>query len=417
MVTQKFELSQPQLEIFMAPQKNKIVVAGRRFGKSFTAGTEILNQVQKKKGSVVWYVAPTWDMAKSIMWDSWFKKYIPPQWIKPNGINKNDKTYEFKNGSILYVKSAENPERLRGSSIDLCIFDECAFMKEGIWDIVSPALADKYCDGRAIFISTPQGYNWFYDLYQNTKDDPDWAHFHYTSIEGGNINPKEIEEKRRTMSVKMFNQEFNASFETLSNRVYENYDGFVNRCEYDEDWQYGDIHVGIDFNVNPMTAVIAKLINGTFYIFDEIYEPNSNTQWLANLLKQRYPKAEFFVYPDPTCKKRQTSAAVGTTDYSILKDNGFHVLTPKAPYPSRDKFNSVNAAMCNAKGERRILIADNTCPHLKKALNGYCYKDNGEDTDKSTGLDHISDAMAYMITYRMPIKGRWGLNRPRVFGV
>ena len=100
----------------------------------------------------------------------------------------------------------------------------------------------------------------------------------------------------------------------------------------------------------------------------------------------------------------------------ILKRNGFTVCAPHAPYPSRDKFNAVNTAFLNAKGEKHVFIARNRCPKLKEAFSGYCYKDSGEDTDKSTGLDHISDAAAYLICYNLPIKKSYGLNRPRVYG-
>lgn len=408
-------LSKPQQKIFMSPKRYKIVNAGRRFGKSFLSGYEILRQVTKKAGSIIWYVAPTWDMAKKIMWDDWLPKHVPREWLACDP-NKVDHTYTFVNGSILYVLSADNPDHLRGSGVDLVILDECAFMKDGTWDIISPVLSDKYHNGKSLLISTPKGYNWFYEQFNNAKSLSNWDCFQFTSIEGGNIPEEEIEDKKRTMSKKMFNQEYLASFETLSNRVYEMYDVIKNHCDTEDDWRFGDIHVGIDFNVNPMTAVFFKIIKGSLYIFDEIAEPNSNTQWLCGEIKHRYPKAEVFAYPDPTCRKRQTNAAAGETDYNILRKNGFHVLVPHAPYPSRDKFNSVNSALCNANDECHVFIDELKCPNLKKAWLGYCYLDNGEDTDKRSGLDHISDAAAYGIVYRMPIVSGWGLNRPRVFG-
>ena len=107
---------------------------------------------------------------------------------------------------------------------------------------------------------------------------------------------------------------------------------------------------------------------------------------------------------------------VGQTDYEILRRNKFHVCCPKAPYSSRDKFNAVNTAFLNANGDRHCFITRGRCKKLKEALEGYTYKDNGEDTDKSSGLDHISDAAAYLLCYLKPIKKTWGLNRPRVYG-
>lgn len=408
----ELNLTPPQGQILADKHRFKIINAGRRFGKSFLSGAAILQQISKPN-STVWYVAPTWDMAKKIMWDDWLPKHIPKEIIAE--INKMDKVYKFINGSILYVLSADNPEHLRGSSLDLLIMDECAFIKDGVWEIVRPALADK--QGNAILVSTPKGYNWFYDLYQDAKEDDDWGYFQYTTLDGGNVSEKEIESARKSMSPKMFAQEFLAAFENLASRVYDMYDRIENACDVDESWGKADVHVGIDFNVNPMTAAIAVKQRDDIYFFDEIVEPNSNTQILCNSIRKKFPKADIFVYPDPTCRKRQTSAAVGETDYEILRRNRFHVCCPKAPYSSRDKFNAVNTAFLNANGERHCFVArGERCKNLKKALDGYCYKDNGEDTDKSSGLDHISDAAAYLLCYLKPIKRSWGLNRPKVYG-
>ena len=409
-----FRLTKPQLEILRDPHRFKIVNAGRRFGKSFVSGAAILEQISKKKNSVIWYVAPTWDMAKKIMWDDWLPKNIPKEWVAE--VNKMDKAYKFINGSILYVVTADNPEHLRGSSLDLVIMDECAFMKDDVWDTVSPALGDKM--GRAILVSTPKGYNWFYKTFKEALEDKDWATFQYTTLDGGNVPIEEIERQKRNMSPKMFAQEYLANFENLASRVYDMFDREQNICDLDENWgkDSTDVHIGIDFNVNPMTAAIAVKERENIYFFDEIVEPNSNTQVLCNAIRKKFPKADIFVYPDPTCRKRQTSAAVGETDYEILRRNRFHVCCPKAPYSSRDKFNAVNTAFLNANGERHCFVTRGRCKKLKEALEGYCYRKDGEDTDKSGGLDHISDAAAYLLCYLKPIRRSWGLNRPKVYG-
>jgi len=408
-----FRLTKPQLTILRDPHRFKIVNAGRRFGKSFVSGAAILEQASIPN-SVIWYVAPTWDMAKKIMWDDWLPKHVPKEWVTE--VNKMDKTYKFINGSILYVLSADNPDHLRGTSLNRVILDECGFMKDGVWEIIRPALADR--KGDAILVSTPKGYNWFYKMYKEALEQPDWKAFQYTTIDGGNVDADEIEAARQTMSPKMFAQEFLASFENLASRVYDMFDREKNICELDENWgkDSTDVHIGIDFNVNPMTAAIAVKERDDIFFFDEIVEPNSNTQILCNSIRKKFPKADIFVYPDPTCRKRQTSAAVGETDYEILRRNRFHVCCPKAPYSSRDKFNAVNTAFLNASGDRHAFITKGRCKKLKEALEGYCYKDNGEDTDKSSGLDHISDAAAYLLCYLKPIKRSWGLNRPKVYG-
>ena len=411
------DLTPPQTEIFMCKSRFRCVNAGRRFGKTFLAKAECVNVVVNKDKKKVVYIAPTAEMARDLMWNE-LVDFFPEEYIK----RKNEQLMYMKliNGSEIHCLSGDKPDRLVGKKADLLIVDECALIdnSDGFFEKLRPILSDKYVEGRALFISTPRGFNWFYDLYCNEQDElkaKSWKSFQFTTIEGGNVTEEEIEEARRDMSPKMFAQEYLASFECITNRVYENYDRKLNECELDENWGLADIHIGMDFNVNPMTAAISVFENNEVDFFDEIVEKNSNTQGICDSIKKRYPKATVFVYPDPTGNKRQTNAPVGQTDFDILRKNGFIVCTPPHPYPTKDKFNTCNAALCNAKGERRVRVAKGRCPHLKKAWEGYSYKDNG-DTDKSTGLDHISDAAAYLICYKLPYSGQKKIRKPTVYG-
>lgn len=412
----EYQLSGPQAKILASKKRFKIVCAGRRFGKSWLSGAAMLYQAVNYPKSKVWYVAPTYENAMTNMWDGWFEDNLPEAYISEK--NKQRKLIRLKNGSRIIFRSADDPGLLRGSGIDLLVLDECCKMRNDTFETIRPMLSDKHVEGKALYISTPMGRNWFYDLYQLGLENPDeYDCFQYTTIEGGNVLDSEIESARRDMSPKMFAQEYLASFETLSNLVYENYSRSQNTCPLNDMWgRRGEIHVGIDFNVNPMTAAIAVENGKDIIFFDEIVEPNSSTQHLCNLIKRKYPGVAVNAYPDPTGNKRQTSAVVGVTDFSILKANKFKVHAPRAPYPSRDKFNAFNTALLNAKGERHLFIAEGRCPKLRAALDGYCYKADGESTDKSQGYDHITDAAAYLVAFKKPIKRTTGLNRPRVFG-
>lgn len=429
----KFEytLSEPQSTIALCTKRFRLVVAGRRFGKSFLAYEEMAKRALSKQatergGLNIWYLANTADNARRIMWEKFLtqEKYLPAAYIA----KKNDQRMyiKLKNGSVIQVLSGDTPNSLVGSSIDFLVMDECAYLNKDVWAKLYPALTDKYCNGEALLISSPEGYNWYYELYSKYLDgtNPNWAVFHYTTIEGGNVEPEEIEEARRTMDPKDFKKFYLASFDTMTDRVYECYDADLNNGDdyYDPEWGSGDIHVGMDFNVRPMTAAISVIENdkqlGTVItFFDEIVtEGFSNTQQMCDKIKARYPKATVFVYPDPTGNKHQPSAPIGVTDMSILKDNGFIVCAPRAPYPSKDKWNSVNFAMCNASGERKVRVCKSRCPHLSDSLNGFVFKENGEP-DKNQGFDHITDAMAYEICYKIPLLKRGQLYRTPMYGV
>ena len=420
------ELTEPQSTIFLCNKRFRLVVAGRRFGKSFLAFFEMYKRALSKEatekgGFNIWYVANTADNARRIMWKNFLtkEKYVPAAYV----LKKNEQRMEltFKNGSTISVFSGEEPDSLRGSSIDFLVMDECAFVKELAWTTIYPALTDKYCKGEALLISSPDGYNWFYKLYakhlnegeidEETGLPSQWAVFKYTTMEGGNVDPAEIEAAKKNMTTNMFKKEYMASFETMSDRIYENFDDELNNADdyYDENWGQEDIHVGMDFNVRPMTAAISVIerdnkLGQVVTFFDEIVtEGFSNTQQMCDKIKAKYPKATVFVYPDPTGNKHQPSAPVGVTDFTILKDNGFILCAPRGPYPSKDKWNTANTAFLNASGERHVRICKKRCPHLVDSLNGFVFKENGEP-DKSTGFDHITDAMAYEILYKLPIK-------------
>jgi hypothetical protein len=151
----------------------------------------------------------------------------------------------------------------------------------------------------------------------------------------------------------------------------------------------------MDFNVSPMTAVIAQRAGDQYQIFDEIVLNNSNTPEMMMELNRRYPGRHGAVHPDPSGVARKTSALLGQTDFALIEQAGWPVYQAK-PYPLVDRINTVNARLYHAQGHRRILISPN-CKHLIKALDGLIYKELSKIVDKRSGLDHISDALGYLI--------------------
>lgn len=413
--TKLYRLTPAQSKILSSKKRFICINAGRRFGKTWVSGAKIVDKGINHDRKKIIYCAPTHEMARQLMWDGWLKEHIPEAYIAHKHENRMDMW--LKNNSVIYLRSADNPERLRGLAADLLIVDEAAMISASFYDIVRPVLSDKYHDGEAMYISTPRGYNWFYDRFQEGLNDPkNWDTFQFTTLQGGNVTEEEIEQAKKEMSPKMFAQEYLASFETLSSRIYYAFDRNVNVCEPNEDWgKFGDIHVGMDFNVNPMTAEISVYENGKTFFFDEIVEPDSNTDEMAKTIKRRYPNARVFVYPDPTGKKRQTNAPVGMTDFEILRRHGFILCVPRVPYLNKDKENGVNAALLDAGGNSKVFIARGRCPELRKSWEGYARNEKGEP-DKSSGLDHVADAAAYLILKKHPFYRNRKVRRPIVSG-
>jgi len=393
--TEPLSLRWSQGQVFQSDKRFRVLVAGRRFGKSYLACIELLRGAINRPGETFFYCAPTYRMAKDIAWRA-LKKLVPKVWIKSK--NETDLKIELVNGSLIELKGTENAMALRGRSLSGVVLDEAAFMDSEVWfEVIRPALADK--QGWALFISTPDGTaSWFYDLWCYVPEDKtnDWQRWSYTTIEGGNVAKEEVEAARAQLDARTFRQEFEASFENLSGLVA------VSFSDANISTEAADINVlplllGVDFNVDPMSGICAVKKDDTLYVFDEIMLRGGATTWdFADEVTRRYGvDRRVIACPDPTGGARKTSG-VGMTDHSILRRTGFTVQTPRAPWKVRDKITAVNTALLDASGARRTLIHPR-CKELIKALRTLTYASGTGLPNKNLGVDHAFDAFGYLV--------------------
>ena len=239
-------------------------------------------------------------------------------------------------------------------------------------------------------------HNWPLD----SGEQDDWESFRFKTLDGGRVASSEVEAAKRSMDERLFRQEFEASFETQGGRVYHAFERSFNTAECEDTG--GTLHIGMDFNINPMSAAICVEAGKELWVIDELSIADANTDVMAQALKTRYNDRHMVVYPDPSGKARKTSAAVGQTDFSILESYGFDVVASNKAPPVVDRINEVNAMLCNSDGERRLFV-DHKCKHLIKSLEGLIYKEGTNMPDKASGLDHMADAMGYLIHEMYPI--------------
>ena len=397
----KATLTPPQLQVYEADHRFKLLCSGRRFGKTYLCIARLINWAVNKPNSLNWYVTANYRMAKQIAWRQ--LKVMVPQAICIKR-NESDLSIELTNGSIIALRGAENPDALRGVSLSSLVVDEAAYVKQEAWEMVlRPALSDQ--GGPAWFITTPAGLNWFHDLWEQAQEQKDWTTFSFTTIEGGNVPADEIEAAKRTLDERTFRQEYLASFETLSGRVFPEFDA-DNITDAAADTG-GPILVGLDFNVSIMAGSIASKVGDTLHVWDEIAIKNSNTDEVCAWLKEKFPRREIIVYPDPTGSARKTSAA-GKTDHGIIRQHGFRVVSPKSPWAIKDRLNATNWLIKNMEGERRLMVHPR-CKHVIKSLRNLTYKEGVEDfvPDKDSGLDHHADGLGYMILSALNLVKPW----------
>lgn len=443
----KIHLKPPQGTVFLCQRRFRVLVAGRRFGKTYLALTELIREAWGA-GRLAWYVAPTYRQAKRVSWKT-LKWMTKSYWSKLP--NETDLTIELISGGTISLRGADNYDSLRGDGLDFLVLDEFASIAPQAWtEVLRPALADK--QGRALFIGTPQGHNHFFDLYEKARELPHWATFTFTTEQGGNVTQEELKSAAHEMDERTYRQEFCARFENLGvGRAYHAFEPArsVRRLRYDPKVP---LFWALDFNINPLCSVLGQIVNGRVHVLDELILPNSNTlaaceeflertrQWtiapelpaapadageqaeeyLDELARQLQPQPIIvYVYGDATGNSRKTSAS--RTDWQIVRSffgrytdryaAGFRV--PSADPPVKDRVNCVNAMLHNQAGEHRLLI-DPRCKHLIRDLEQVCWKADPygnplSELDKSDPMrTHLSDALGYFVVREFPMRGQKG---------
>jgi hypothetical protein len=384
-------LTEPQREVWDDECRFKLLCSGRRFGKTYLCISRLVAWAIEHPGSLNWYVTQNYKSAKQIAWRQ-LRAMVPTEMFVKK--NESELSVELTNGSLIALKGADNADSLRGVSLSSLIIDEAAYVKREAWEMVlRPALSDQ--GGPAWFITTPAGLNWFHDLWEAAEDQPDWSTHSYTTIQGGNVPAEEIEAAKRTLDDRTFRQEYLASFETLTGRVYPDFDN--DNISEDIGDTGGEILLGCDFNVGVMAGVLGSRVGDTLHVWDEVALKQSNTDEMCMHLRNKFPQRQIVAYPDPTGSARKTSAA-GETDHGIIRKYGYKVISPKHPWAVKDKINSTNWLIRTAHGDIKMLVHPR-CKNTIKALRNVTYKEGSEDyvIDKTANIEHWTDGLGYLV--------------------
>jgi hypothetical protein len=261
--------------------------------------------------------------------------------------------------------------------------------------------------GKALFIGTPKPFTYFHQLFKNGQDVENagtWDSWQFPTSTSPFIPFSEIEAARADLDERSFRQEFEASFETNAGRVYYPF----NRESHVGDYAFNPRHViwvGMDFNIDPMSAVILQpQENGDLWAVGEIVQFGSNTEEMCEALDRRlwrYQKG-ITIYPDPAGTHRQH--ARGETDLDILREKGFTRIKYRRKHPAiADRVNAVNRLLKTADGTVRLHV-DRSCRHLIGAFEQTSYKAGGREVDKDMGVEHTADATGYCIELEYPVR-------------
>lgn len=358
----------------------------------------------------IWYGAPTSIQAKRVMW-SRLKGAIPTSWLAGRPLESNC-SLRLRSGHVIRLVGLDVPDNLRGSGLWFFGGDEWADCRPSAWrEVIRPMLST--ARGHALFIGTPKGFDHFRDAYLlgQPDGDPSYRSFMFTTEEGGNVPQAEIDAARRELDPRIFRQEYGASFETYAGRVVYAFSRADN-VKYSTYDPSRPLHVGMDFNINPMSATVWQEDGEITRQIDEIILPTSNTDEMADEITRRFGRRGFepgsktvhhvTIYPDPAGAQRRTSAG-GRTDIGILQARGFVVSVLRAHPPVRDRMNVMNRYFKAADGSVSATVSPQ-CRYSIEAYERLVYREGSNEPDKMQGFDHLVDATGYYLFGRCRTK-------------
>lgn len=392
----------------------KVVPAGRRSGKTERAKRFVVRECMRTPGPY-FIAAPTRDQVKRIYWQD--IKRLSFCSALPDRPSESELVIRYPNGSTLSLIGLDQPQRMEGSHWAGGVVDEIADTKPNAWaQNISPAL-DTFDPARPDYrawcwlIGVPDGMNHYFDLaeYARTANDPDWKLYTWHSAEI--LPPDAIEAAKRRMSARQYRQEYEASFETSSGRIYDDYgqDNTTDaRIEPHEQllWTH-------DFNYTPLSSAVAVRRGDAVYFLEEIVLTSAVARQSAQEFVDRYKDHQnrhVVVYGDPSGRAGEKHSQ--NSDYSeieqVLRSAGWTYTRKVRPSTAsiKDGQNAVRAKIESAAGERSLFVNPNTAPYTHKALLTGQLKKGSTFIEEDGDYQHIGTAVRYMISYDFPVPGR-----------
>lgn len=402
-----------QLELISDPHRFKVIPAGRRSGKTERFKRYVVKKALENPGMSYFAGAPTYTQAKRIFWSD--LKLLSLTSLQSQRPSETELRIQFDNGASITIIGFDKPERFEGAFWAGGGIDEFGNLKPLAWpESIKPAL-DTFNplmpDYRAWcwLFGVPEGINHYYDINQAAIDplNVDWKSYTWYSSD---ILPADIiEEAKRTLSPKQYRQEYEASFETASGRVYGCFDKTLNNAP--DVVQSGDepLDIGMDFNVEHMSAIVHVERDRLPVACGEIVDV-VDTPAMIKAIKNKYRNNRITVYPDASGDNRSTHDA-SKSDIKLLMDAGFKVRAATQNPRIKDRVLAMNSMFLNTLGERRYKVNIKECPKYVANLEMQVYTELGVP-DKKSNVDHTNDAAGYFIDTKYGIiRPSTGVNR------
>lgn len=389
------------------PSQFRVLVSGRRWGKTQLDMKEAVDE-WGSADHVCWYVAPTFDMARRLMWKP-ILKLAHPSWLAHANESRMELTTIW--GCDFACRSAQEPDTLRGPTLHKVICDEFQDWPDGLttWEeVLLPTLLTS--NGRALITGTPKSFNHLHKVW--AKGQPGgqagWKSWQFKTADAPHIDKAKLEEHRLQMDTRSFKQEYEASFENMSGRAYYEFTRSDHVLESVEVSRSVPMCISFDFNVHPATAVLWQKVGEECRVWREVYilhaggeATRASAGESKRLLESIAWRGHVRLYADPAGKSLKTT---GPSDHQVIKDTfpGASWCTPNDAPHIKDRVDAMNTRL-RAGGKVRLYV-DASCQELIADLEQVTMPMLTDPTEKRKApfRTHVSDALSYGIHWEWP---------------
>lgn len=403
-------LNIPQGKFLQMPEKYKAFVAGFGSGKTWVGSCGLMAHTFKHPRIDSGYFAPTYKLIKGVFYPT------IDEVAYDHGFDARIKVSDHevhlsrgrKHYGVIHCRTMDNPANIVGFKIGHALVDELDILTadkaRDAWRKIIARMRYKVegLKNGVDVTTTPEGFRFTYEQFKKDPTESYGLIQASTYDNATNLNDDYIASLVETYPQELISAYLHGQFVNLtSGTVYTNFDRKLSHSDEVEN-STEPLYIGMDFNVGKMSAVVhvmrEKLPVAVAEINDILDTPN-----MINVIKNRYAKSGrvIKIYPDASGNSRKTVNA-SDTDHSLLKQAGFIVKANNRNPSVRDRINSMQAMLENAKGERRYKINTDKCPKYTEALEQQAYDKNGEP-DKQNDKDHPNDAGGYFISYEFPL--------------
>jgi len=391
----------PQQQLFFDNETEIVgLSAGYGAGKTRSLCAMALKLAAQNIGYIGAILEPTGPLIRDIWqtdFDQFLEHYEIPYSFRASPLPEY--VIHLKEGDCkLLCRSFENWSRIIGLNLAFCLADEIDVVSPTICEKAFPKILGRLRAGNVrqfCAASTPEGFRWLYQTFgtDEAKERTDRQLIKMRTQDNPHLPSDFIERMEANYDPSMLAAYLNGEFVNLTTgMVYSRFTREQNVTNVMPEIGLEPLRIGLDFNIGNMNCVIGIIQDQKLLIFDEISGVH-DTDALAQTIKSRYPMNKIYIYPDASGGNRSTNAS--QTDIEILAGYGFSNQSPRSNPPVRDRVASVQALLCNGKGESRLQIHA-SCRKLIESMELQSYNEKGEP-DKESGYDHMADSVGYLI--------------------